>query len=171
MGFSVHRTRKHMTGAPAHRVTAIIVGTLVLLVIVSLLAAVPSFHRALGIGANDAIDDGVLIPKISTSATGIAAIFGLLAVVLLAAASMARMPHAAPATHARARAFVRIRAGAPSRRRMHRVVHAEGDADDHHTPIVTTLALRSARNPAQPGGFSVSSFCTAPYREEGLLVR
>lgn len=167
----MHLARKNMNGASAHRVATIVVASLALLVIVSVLGSIPTFHQALGIGSTDALDEGVLIPKMSTSTTGVTTVFGVLALAFLLAASTSRKPRAAHAIASGADTPMRPRAAVSPRHRMRRTMPTDDDADHHHTSIVTTPALRSAPDSAQPEGFSVSLFRSAPHREEGLSAR
>jgi len=156
-----------MTGASAHRVTAIVLVFLVVIVVVSVLVAIPTFHQALGIGSTDALDEGVLMPRMSTSIANGAPVYGVLALAFLVAVSTARMPHAAKVAPTSPRALSRSCAVQRRRSRIRRSACATDDADHHYTSIVTTPALRSALHSAQPEGFSVCTLRTAPYGEEG----
>ena len=155
-----------MIGASAHRVTAMVVVLFVVIVIVSLLGASPTFHQALGIGSTDALDEGALIPKMSTSTTRVAPVFGVFALVVLLTMSTARSPHAANMTPAGVHALVRPRAAGQQRSRVRRSANAD---DDGHscTSILTTPALRSAFHSALAEGFSVYTPSTTPFGEEG----
>jgi hypothetical protein len=167
----VHLARKKTNGASAHRLATIVVAVLALLVIVSVLGSIPTFHQALGIGSTDALDEGVLIPKMSTSTSGMTTVFGVLALAFLLAASTSRKPRAVRVIASGAGAPIRPRAAVSVRRRMRRTTPSDDDADHHHTSIVTTPALRSAPDSAQPEGFSVSLFRSALHREEGSSAR
>lgn len=171
MGRSVHLARKNTVSASVNGVTTIVMVALTLLVIASLLGAVPSFHRALGISSTDALDEGVLVPKMSTSAMSVTTVFGVLALASITAASTPRMPHDANVVSAYIRALVRPRAIVSSRRRIRRVALTDDDADHYHAPIFTTPALWSASYSAQPEGFSVYTFRTAPCDEKGLSIQ
>ncbi|TDB36933.1 MAG: hypothetical protein D9V44_10530 [Actinobacteria bacterium] len=167
----MHLALKNMTGASAHRVAATVAVTLVVLVIASLLGATPAFHQALGIGSTDALDEGVLMPKMSKASTNLAPVFGLFALAFLVAASTVRVKYGAPAVAAVSAGFAHRQAIATPRRRAYHTAHPDDDADHRHTPIAITSALRSAPYSAQPEGLFVSVLCSALHHEEGSSAR